>query len=107
MKNVYQLTNYSDCPFTNNEIIELQSTNELLIYLPADWTMKQLCEHFKIESNINFDNEKLISNVMVKEDQWFIVSNSSHPEMLYEHATKARIVYDEEGLWGMKCIQFT
>jgi hypothetical protein len=63
--------------------------------------MKQLCEHFKIESNVNFDNEKLISNTMVHEDQWFIASNVKHPEMLYQQATKAKESYEKEGLWGM------
>lgn len=62
--------------------------------------MKQLCEHFKIVSNVNFDNEKLISNTMTKEDQWFIASNAKHPEMLYKTAIQARESYDQEGLWG-------
>ncbi|MBU2100002.1 hypothetical protein KKB11_02105, partial [Candidatus Micrarchaeota archaeon] len=47
------------------------------------------------------DNEKMIRNVMTKENQWFIVSASKTPEMLYKSARYSNRIYEDEGLHGM------
>lgn len=89
------------CPFTASEIAELEETGEMLVYLPAHLSMRELCDRFGIKANIDFDGEKMIRNVMVKEDQWFITSASSSPELLYQSAQVAKRKYEDEGLHGM------
>ncbi|NET00187.1 MAG: hypothetical protein F6K61_06315 [Sphaerospermopsis sp. SIO1G1] len=89
------------CPFTDKEIEELDSLNELLVYLPARVSMKQLCEQFGIRANVNFDHETMIRNSMVSEDQWFITSASKAPELIYKTGVSAKRTYEDEGLHGM------
>jgi hypothetical protein len=89
------------CPFTDREIEELDSTNELLVYLPAKISMKQLCEQFGIKANVDFDHETMIRNAMVSEDQWFITSASKAPELIYKTGVVAKRTYEDEGLHGM------
>ena len=90
-----------NCPFTETEIEELERTNELLAYLPANISPKELCDRFRIKTNIDFENEKMIRNVMVSESQWFITSASKTPELLYKSAKFAQRIYEDEGLHGM------
>ncbi|OGL65529.1 hypothetical protein A3B21_01515 [Candidatus Uhrbacteria bacterium RIFCSPLOWO2_01_FULL_47_24] len=91
----------SPCPFTKEEIAELEKTNELLIYLPAALSMQELAERFGIKTNVDFDNEQMIRNVMVSEDQWFVTSASKTPELLYTSGQNALRIYENEGLKGM------
>jgi len=100
VKDIYDLDSCSECPFTDEEIEALNGSQEMLVYLPANWTMKQLCEHFGIQSNVCFEYETLIFNVMTKEDQWFICSKKPYPELLYQNANKAKEIYEQEGLLG-------
>lgn len=89
------------CPFTSKEITELPKTSELLVYLPANASVADLCELASIDMNINYHTERMIYNVMVNEDQWFITSTSPTPELLYQEAKKARRIYEDQGLYGM------
>ncbi|MBD2663178.1 hypothetical protein B6N60_00735 [Richelia sinica FACHB-800] len=89
------------CPFTKAEIEALEEQNELLVYLPAKMTMKQLCQQFGIRANVDFDNESLIKNTMVSENQWFIASASKTPELMYQTGLAAKRIYEDEGLHGM------
>lgn len=89
------------CTFTDREIEELDSHNELLVYLPAQLSMKQLCEQLGIKANVDFDNETMIKNSMVSEDQWFITSASKTPELIYKTGVAAKRTYEDEGLHGM------
>lgn len=100
-KSLYGPARVSPCPFTDKEISELENTSELLIYLPSGFLPEELCNLFKIKTNVDFENEKLIHNVMTKENQWFIASASKTPEMLYKTAHEASRVYEDEGLHGM------
>ncbi|MBU4360818.1 hypothetical protein KKC16_01425 [Patescibacteria group bacterium] len=85
----------SPCVFTDKEINELKTTEELLIYLPKSLTVKQLCELFEIKSNLDFDNEKNFVNVMTKEDQWFITANSDIPELIHKSARQIEEIYND------------
>jgi len=89
------------CPFTQEEIAELERSNELLVFLPAKLTIKALCQRWELRCNVNFDHETMIRNVMVDEDQWFIASAEKTPELLYQSGQKARRLYEDEGLHGM------
>ncbi|MEA5553834.1 hypothetical protein VB713_23120 [Anabaena cylindrica UHCC 0172] len=91
----------SPCPFTKKEIEELDSHNELLVYLPAKMSMKQLCQQFGIKANVDFEHETMIKNTMVSEDQWFITSASKTPELMYKTGVAAKRMYEDEGLHGM------
>ena len=101
VRRLYGKSNFASCPFTEDEIRELEQTNELLVYLPANLSVQELCDLFEIKANINFENEKNIRNVMVGEDQWFIASASKTPELLYKSAKQAQRIYEDEGLHGM------
>jgi hypothetical protein len=89
------------CPFTEAEIAELSSTNEMLIYVPAKLTMRALCDKLGIRCNVNFEDETMIRNTMVSEDQWLIVSNTQTPELINETGLFAKRIYEDEGLHGM------
>ncbi len=91
----------SPCPFTKEEIAELEKTNELLVYLPAGLSMQELAERFGIKTNVDFNNERMIRNVMTSEDQWFITSANKTPELLYTSGQNALRIYEDEGLKGM------
>ncbi|SRR5579883_50164 len=91
----------SPCPFTQAELNELDSHNELLVYLPAKLSMSDLCIQFGIRANVNFENETMIRNTMVNENQWFITSAEKTPELMYQTAVSAKRIYEDEGLHGM------
>lgn len=91
----------SKCPFTEKEISELRKTKEIIVYLPAKIPIKELCNIFEIKSNVNFQNEKMINNVMVNENQWFIVSYNKTPELINKSCQEAKRIYEDEGLYGM------
>jgi len=101
VKKLYGSVTASPCPFTKEEIAELEKTNELLVYLPADLSIQELAERFGIKTNVDFDNEKMIRNVMTFEDQWFVTSASKTPELLYTSGQNALRIYEDEGLKGM------
>ena len=101
IKNLYGDIKISPCPFTKKEISEIEKTGEILVYLPANLSMDELCELFGIKTNVDFENEKMIRNVMTKEDQWFITSASKTPELIYKSAQFAERVYADESLHGM------
>lgn len=101
VQHLYGNVPISPCPFTNKEIEELDKHNELLVYLPAKISMKQLCHQFDIKANVDFDNETMIKNTMVSENQWFIASASKTPELIYKTGVAAKRTYEDEGLHGM------
>ena len=101
VRSLYGDAHIAPCPFTSAEISELDETGELLIYLPANLSVSQLCDKFGIKANINFDIEQMIRNVMVKENQWFIASANNTPELIYRSAQAAKRIYEDEGLHGM------
>jgi hypothetical protein len=91
----------SACPFTENEIAELESLDELLVHLPAQMTAADLCKRFGLRSNVRFEDEALMRSVMTDVDQWFVCSRSKTPEMVFKSATFAKRAYEDEGLYGM------
>jgi len=101
VKRLYKKNDFASCPFTEKEILGLEQTNELLVYLPTNVSMKELCDLFEIKANVNFDDERMIRNVMSKEDQWFVTSANKTPELLYKSARTSQRVYEDEGLYGM------
>ncbi|HAJ62025.1 MAG TPA: hypothetical protein DCP31_24615 [Cyanobacteria bacterium UBA8543] len=101
VRSIYGDISIAPCPFTEKEMLELDSLNELLVYLPAKLSMSELCNRFGIKANVNFDNESLIRNTMTNEDQWFIVSGEKTPEMIYRTGLSAKRTYEDEGLHGM------
>ncbi len=101
VKRLYGRQDFASCPFTEQEISELERTNELLVYLPPNLSMKELSDLFGIKANIDFDNERMIRNVMTAEDQWFITGASRTPELLYHSAKQAQRLYEDEGSHGM------
>ncbi|WP_155251615.1 hypothetical protein [Salinispora cortesiana] len=101
VQKVYPEVDIATCPFTDDELAELDGTNELLVYLPAHISAADLCRIVGVRANIDFDNETLVKNAMVKENQWFITSASHSPELLYFSAQRAVRIYEDEGLHGM------
>ncbi len=101
VKKIYNNLKIDTCPFTDEEISELDKTRELLIYLPSNTTMQELCEIFGIKSSVNFFNETMINNVMVEENQWFITSSNKIPEFLDKSGLESKRLYEDEGLHGM------
>lgn len=101
IQKVFPNVDITTCPFTESEILELETTNELLVHLPAGTTAAELCDIANIKANIDFRNEHLIKNVMINEDQWFIASASQTPELLYRSGTTSARTYEDEGLHGM------
>jgi hypothetical protein len=89
------------CPFSDEELAELDSLQEILVYLPGRESMQELCKRFSIRSNIDFRHEHLIRCVMTSEDQWFIAARQPVPELLYMTAHHAKRIYEDEGLYGM------
>ena len=41
------------CPFTEQEIEELERTGEILVYVPARMTANQMCERWGLRSNVD------------------------------------------------------
>jgi hypothetical protein len=101
VKSLYGDIPVAPCPFTDAEIDELASTNEMLMYVPAKLKMQELCDQLGIKCNVNFADETMIRNTMVSEDQWLIVSNSKTPELINESGQFAKRIYEDEGLHGM------
>jgi len=101
VKNLYGTQDFFPCLFTEQEITELGKTDELLVYLPANISMAELCDRFKIKTNINFENETLIRNVMTNENQWFIADGSEFPELINKSGRYAKRIYENQGLFGM------
>jgi hypothetical protein len=89
------------CPFTPAELGDLERTGELLVYVPRRATASELCARFGIQSNVDFDADRLIRYAMVSEDHWFVTSSSKTPELMYRSAVVARRIYEDEGLHGM------
>lgn len=93
---------FASCPFTQAELAELEDTDELLVYVPADYSARELCEAFGISANINFDVETtMIRTVMSDESHWFVTSAAKVPELLGHSGKAARRIYEDEGLHGM------
>lgn len=90
-----------DCPFSDDELDELERLGEILVYVPARRSIRELCELFQFKSNVDFENDRLIRSVMTGEDQWFVASRQAIPELLYTSAHAAGRVYEDEGLKGM------
>jgi hypothetical protein len=101
VKAMYGEVEMAPCPFTDEEIAELESSEEFLVYLPKRITMAEMCERWGIRANVEFENEKMIRNIMVAEDQWFVCSAASTPELIYRSGQAAQRVYEDEGLHGM------
>lgn len=90
------------CPFTEEEIAELDKTNELLIYVPSQMSMGAMCEMLNIKPNVNFTNEgRMIRNVMVEEAHWYITSASKTPELMNKSGKAAKREFEDEGLHAM------
>ncbi|WP_327114366.1 hypothetical protein OHB12_34275 [Nocardia sp. NBC_01730] len=90
------------CPFTDTEIAELESSDELLVYVPAGLSARELCELFDIRANIDFDVEaNMIRTVMVSESHWFVTSAAKVPELIGSSGKYAKREYDDEGLHGL------
>jgi hypothetical protein len=89
------------CPFTKEEIAELESTGEVLVYVPKAMTPREMCQRWGISANVDLESEKMIRSVMVAEDQWFVTSASPTPEMIYQSGQAAQRLYEDQGLHGL------
>jgi hypothetical protein len=90
------------CPFTQAEIGELESTNEMLIYVPQEISEGQMIEAGKLVCGFNWDIDKnMIRSPMTDESHWLICSASPIPEMLGQSTQVISRVYEDEGLDGM------
>ena len=89
------------CPFVPEEIAELEETNELLVYVPARLKASEMCRMWGIESNVDFDRDKLVRTAMISESHWFITSASATPEHMYKSAVVAKRSYEDDGLHGL------
>lgn len=101
VQSLYGDVSISPCPFTQTELKELDRYNELLVYLPAKLSMRDLCTQLGIRANVNFENESMIRNAMVNEDLWFITSAQKTPELMYQTGVNSKRIYEDEGLHGM------
>jgi hypothetical protein len=91
----------SPCPFTAKEIDELEARDELLVYVPGKISANDLCRRFGIESNVDFDRDRLVRYAMPAEDHWFVTSGNKAPELIYCSAVQSRRTYEDEGLHGL------
>ncbi len=98
---MYGNVEMAPCPFTEREVAELDSTGEVLVYLPKQLTPAELCRRWGIEANVDLESEKMIRSIMVAEDQWFVTSASKTPEMIYQSGQAAQRVYEDQGLHGL------
>lgn len=98
---LYGTVEIAPCPFTARELDELENRNEMLVYLPAALSPKEMCRRWQIKCNVDFDNEKMIRSVMMTENQWFITSASKTPELIYQSAQVTKRIYEDDGLHGM------
>jgi hypothetical protein len=89
------------CPFTAKEVDELTELDEMLVYVPAKLAMADMCARWEIRSNVDFEHEPWIRNVMVDEAHWFVTSAKRTPELLFQSAQTARRAYEDDGLHGM------
>jgi hypothetical protein len=89
------------CPFTPAEVLELERTNEILVYVPARMTAAEMVKAFGFASSVDFATDRLIRYAMTSEDHWFVASASKTPELMYRSAVAARRIYEDEGLHGM------
>lgn len=89
------------CPFTEREIAELDAREEMLVYVPKKITPTEMCKRWGIQSNTNFDVDRLVRTVMITEDQWFVTSAQPTPEFINKSALTARRTYEDEGLHGL------
>jgi hypothetical protein len=101
IKAVFSDADLDSCPFTIEEIDELESRGELLVYVPPRTSMEELAQICGVSANFSFSNERLIKNVMVDVPQWFVTGSSARPELLYRSGTAAARAYEDEGLHGM------
>lgn len=98
---LYNGVEMAPCPFTASEIAELDQRNEILVYLPAGLRPGELCRMWQLESNVDFERDRLIKSVMVNESHWFITSASPTPEQIYRSALVAKRAYEDDGLHGL------
>ena len=89
------------CPFTPAEVVDLERTGEMLVYVPARLTAAEMCRTFGFACNVDFEADRLIRYAMVSESHWFVASASKTPELMYRSGVAARRVYEDEGLHGM------
>lgn len=90
------------CPFTQAEIDELETSNEMLIYVPQEISEAQMIETGKLNTNFRWEVEQnMIKSPMTDESHWLVCSASPIPEMLGQSTQAIARVYDEEGLDGM------
>ncbi len=101
IKALYGDIEVAPCPFTPTEVAELESTGELLVYLPKGITPREMCTRWGIAANVDLENEKMIRSVMVAEDQWFVTARSSTPELIYQSGQAAQRLYEDQGLHGL------
>jgi hypothetical protein len=102
VRQLYGDREIAPCPFLPEEVAELEASGEMLVYVPAGLSAKELCQLAGLRANVDFDNEaKMIRNVMVNEAHWFITAAASAPELLYRSGQFARRLYEDEGLHGL------
>ncbi len=84
-------TEIKPCPFTDGEISELglerdaqdpSKPREMLVFLPKNLSPAELHGMWGLQSNINFDVDRLVGTTMKNLDQWFIIATCSVPEMI-------------------------
>lgn len=101
VKALYGDITASPCPFTQAEIDELDSTKELLVYLPKGLSATDLCSRWDIKINTDLSTENMIRSVMITEDQWFVCSASATPELINDSGKASKRIYEDQGLHGM------
>jgi hypothetical protein len=101
VSSLYGAAAMSPCPFTEQEIAELDEANEMLVYLPKEIGAAELASRFGIKTNVDLQNEKMIRSIMVAEDQWFVTSASKTPELMYVSGQTAQRQYEDQGLHGL------
>jgi hypothetical protein len=98
---MYGNVEMAPCPFTEKEIAELESTGEVLVYVPRQLSASEMCRRWGIKANVDLENEKMIRSIMVAEDQWFVTSASKTPELIYQSGQAAQRIYEDQGLHGL------
>lgn len=90
------------CPFTQDEIDELEATNEMLIYVPQEISEGHMIEAGKFVCGFNWEVDKgMIRSPMTDESHWLVCSASPIPEMMGQSTQTISRVYEDEGLDGM------
>lgn len=89
----------SACPFTHDELLQLQAKNFIVLCVPAQASAAMLAKAFHFESWAVTD--ELVTLNIPREDDWFATPATSEPPHQGTSARKATLFLEEQDLHGL------